>query len=702
MTAPRPSAGNTPRGSQELEERRLDLPLPRNLGFEPPLRGASVRALLFDGERVEGSLLGYDASTGEILVDPDGSAPRRLLAAEVRIVQFRPFEIPSGQRDALATLRPAAMPIEFRDRRRVELAPVESQSDQIGLHLHLIKDAMARRLFIPHAAMLSPTGTLELLPEDSTAVGALEDQAQVAELGNHRTGHVGQPLPARDHVTLAARLGLPIADLLGRDCDRALLDEIPATIARRHRMLPLGLVDGHLRVAMSAPTDTESLQLLQFLTGRSLLVEVANEADLSRAIDESYEFLDEDHDFEALAASSPKPPDGLESQELQSLSAAKPVVRLVNNMLLEAVRRNASDVHIRPGERDVELLFRVDGDLVPVRRFPHGLLRAIVGRIKVIGQMDLTEHRLPQDGQARLRDHSTDLRISVLPSIEGESVVIRLLRATVGMKDLSDLGLTARDTQKLRDALDHQHGMLLVTGPTGSGKSTTLYAALKTVIQRNVNIITLENPVEFHIPGIVQLPINSDIGMTFAAALRNVLRHDPDVVMVGEIRDQETARIAVESALTGHLLLSTLHTNSAVSAVTRLIEMGVESYLVRATLIGVLAQRLVKRICPDCRVIDEEPHAHVRELLGVDATEVFYRGKGCPACGGSGVRGRCITYEYLEFNQALRNLIVPDIDETALQRQAVSGGMTPLTEHALSLARNGTITLLEAYRTRLE
>lgn len=661
-----------------------------------------MRAFLFDGERVDGSLLGLDGSTGEVLVGLKGSAPQVLPAARIRVLQFSAFEIPPGNRDALLALRPLTMPIEFRDRRRVEFAPVGSSSDALGLHLHLVQDALARRLFIPHSAILAPTGNPESDAGDAAAGSGPEDQTPVADVARQAVDRKDHPSPSQDYLALAARLGLPLADLVNRDCDRTLLDEIPATIARRHRILPLGLVDGHLRVAMSAPTDTESLQLLQFLTGRSLLVEVANEADLTRAIDESYEFLDEDHDFEALEASAHKPVDGLESQELQSLSAAKPVVRLVNNILLEAVRRNASDVHIRPGERDVELLFRVDGDLVPIRRFPHGLLRAIVGRIKVIGQMDLTEHRLPQDGQARMRDRSTDLRISVIPSIEGESVVIRLLRATVGMKDLSDLGLTVGDTRKLRDALDHQHGMLLVTGPTGSGKSTTLYAALKTVIQRNVNIITLENPVEFHIPGIVQIPINSDIGMTFAAALRNVLRHDPDVVMVGEIRDRETARIAVESALTGHLLLSTLHTNSAVSAITRLMEMGVESYLVRATLIGVLAQRLVKRICPDCRVIDEEPHAHVRELLGVDMSEVFYRGKGCPACGGGGVRGRCITYEYLETNQALRNLIQTAVDETALQRQAVADGMTPLTAHALALARQGTITLLEAYRTRME
>ena len=703
MADPRRSQAPADAGGSPSDGLRLDLPGPPELlGFEPPLRGGAVRVLLFDEVRTDGFLLDFDGPGEEIHLGRDERTRRSLPLERIRVLQFMPFPIPREHLDAIANHCGSALTVRFRDHRHIAFAHACSRSDRSGMHIHTVDDGQARRIFIPHSALLPPDRLPEPTAGEIGHAAEPEDRLFGVEGSGDPEPHPVPAKPLQDHEALALRLGLPLADLVHRECARAVLDEIPATVARRQRVLPLGLVDGHLRVAMSTPTDTGSLQLLQFLTGRSLQVEVAEEVELSRAIDESYEFLDEDHDFEALEASSHKPADGLESQELQSLSAAKPVVRLVNNILLEAVRRNASDVHIRPGDRDVELLFRIDGDLVAIRRFPHGLLRAIVGRIKVIGQMDLTEHRLPQDGQARLRDHATDLRISVIPSIEGESVVIRLLRATVGMKDLADLGLTVDDTQRLRDALDHQHGMLLVTGPTGSGKSTTLYAALKSVIQRNVNIITLENPVEFHIQGIVQIPINPEVGMTFATALRNVLRHDPDVVMVGEIRDRETARIAVESALTGHLLLSTLHTNSAVSTITRLIEMGVESYLVRATLIGVLAQRLVKRICPDCRTIDEEPHSHVRELLGVGDAEIFYRGKGCAACGGSGIRGRCITYEYLETNQALRNLIQTAVDETELQRQAVADGMTPLTAHALSLARQGTITLPEAYRTRME
>ncbi|MGA9829209.1 MAG: GspE/PulE family protein [Rhodanobacteraceae bacterium] len=501
---------------------------------------------------------------------------------------------------------------------------------------------------------------------------------------------------------LALKFGLPMAELDVK-IPQSLLDEVPAVIARDHRALPLGYRNEQLRIAMSEPFDGDTLQLLQFLTGRSLLIEIAPEDALLRKIDASYEFLDENRDFATLEATADRTDKKSNKLELEAISAAKPVVRLVNNVIMEAIRRNASDIHVRPGENDVELIFRIDGDLILIRRFPRALLRGIVGRIKILSVMDITEHRLPQDGQIHFRDreHAIDIRVSIMPSIEGESVVMRLLLATMGTKNIAEIGLSPVDTQHFKDALDRSNGMILVTGPTGSGKTTTLYAALKEVIRKNVNIITVENPVEFHIPGITQIPINSDIGMTFAAALRNILRHDPDVIMVGEIRDQETAKIAVESAQTGHLVLSTLHTNSAVSTIARLIEMGVESYLLRATLLAVLAQRLVRRICPDCKVL-EEIDPHVRELMGISETEQFFHGAGCANCSGTGVRGRRMTYEYLAATPSLRKLIVTGVDESVLQGQALRDGMLTLTQHALGMARAQEISLQEAYLTRLE
>lgn len=508
------------------------------------------------------------------------------------------------------------------------------------------------------------------------------------------------PGEARSPTALARRFDLHLA-ALDAEIPRAILDEIPARIARDHRVLPLGYDGEQLRVAMAEPSNIETVQLLQFLTGRSLQIEVAAEESLLSKIDASYEFIDESEDFAALEAVMPEPPGA--RHELEVLSSARPVVRLVDGILLEAIRRRASDVHIRPGEKDVELIFRIDGELTPVRRFSRALLPAIVGRIKILGVMDITEHRLPQDGQmhVRERNRTIDIRISIMPSVEGPSVVLRLLLARVGLNNIGEIGLSPTDTRHLADALDRSHGMLLVTGPTGSGKSTTLYAALHAVMRSNLNIITVENPVEFRIPGITQIPINAEVGMTFAKALRNILRHDPDVIMVGEIRDEETARIAVESAQTGHLLLSTLHTNSAVSTIARLIEMGTPSYLLRATLLGVVAQRLVRRNCLHCRMV-ETVDPHVRTLLGVGPDEVFHRGSGCARCSGTGVTGRRMTYEYLVATPALRTLITTGVDESALQAQALRDGMTALTGHATGLARAHEISLHEAYMTRLE
>ncbi len=520
---------------------------------------------------------------------------------------------------------------------------------------------------------------------------------------------VAQPLPAqpdppsseaRTATALARRFDLHLA-ALDAEIPRAILDEVPARIARDHRVLPLGYHGEQLRVAMSEPTNIETAQLLQFLTGRSLQIEVAAEDALLRKIDASYEFIAESEDFAALEAAMPEAAGA--RHELEALSSARPVVRLVDGILLEAIRRHASDVHIRPGEKDVELIFRIDGELTPIRRFSRTLLPAIVGRIKILGVMDITEHRLPQDGQMHVREHSRtiDIRISIMPSVEGPSVVLRLLLARIGLNNVTEIGLSPTDTQHLVDALDRSNGMILATGPTGSGKSTTLYAALHAVMRSNLNIITVEDPVEFRIPGITQIPINAEVGMTFAKALRNILRHDPDVIMVGEIRDEETARIAVESAQTGHLLLSTLHTNSAVSTIARLIEMGIPSYLLRATLLGVVAQRLVRRNCPYCRVV-EAVDPHVRVLLGVGPDEVFQHGTGCARCSGTGVAGRLMTYEYLVATPALRSLITTGVDESALQAQALRDGMTALTEHATGLARAHEISLHEAYMTRLE
>ena len=396
---------------------------------------------------------------------------------------------------------------------------------------------------------------------------------------------------------LARKLGLPVVSLSGLHIPRDVLDEIPAEVALESNCLPIARSGNLLRVAMSNPADVESVQLIQFITGKRVQVEVADVDDLKRTLFASYSESVAEATFLQLGADRGQAKVDASEERIQSLAEQRPVVRLVGQIILGALRRRASDIHIRPGEHDVELIYRIDGHLGPVRRFSRALLPAMVGRLKIIGGMDITERRRPQDGQARIRDGEAmvDMRLSIIPTIEGESVVIRLLNTGIVMQSIADLGLSVIDLARFSEVLDRSNGMILVTGPTGSGKSTTLYAVLNTIIKRNVNIITVEEPVEYHIPGIEQVPIRADIGMTFAAALRNILRHDPDVIMVGEIRDQETAKIAVQGALTGHLLLSTLHTNSAAASITRLIEMGVDDYLIRATLLAVIAQRLVRK-----------------------------------------------------------------------------------------------------------
>ena len=517
-------------------------------------------------------------------------------------------------------------------------------------------------------------------------------------------GAVPAPAAASVEQMLAQRLGLPFITLAGKLPSAPALAMVPAELAYARSILPLDVHGDVLRVALADPADADTIHLLQFLAGKRLQLFVAARADLDRAIASHYGDshgadlfeVSKDDEIVETPQAGPRPPVPDEQRYM-----LRPIVRLVAHILTMAVRRGASDIHIRPGEGDVDLVFRIDGVLVPIRTFSQSLLPMVVGRIKILGAMDITERRLPQDGQARIgvNGRMVDLRISTIPTIHGESVVIRLLNTSIAMKSIADLGLSPQDAARLADACERNQGMVLVTGPTGSGKSTTLYAALNTILQRNVNIITVENPVEYHIPGVEQVPINAEVGLTFSRVLRNILRHDPDVIMVGEIRDHETAKIAVESALTGHLMLSTLHTNSAAATIARLLEMDVEAYLIRATLLCILSQRLVRLICPDCKA-PEPVDPSLRQAMGLGEGEVFYAGQGCPACNGTGTRGRRMTYELLFVTPAMRQLIVDEADSDAINAQAEADGMVPLPRHAVELARQGLIPLNEAYRMR--
>ena len=529
---------------------------------------------------------------------------------------------------------------------------------------------------------------------------ALSHQHEHPELG--RLGQVLLELKMisaeRLGLTLAQQLGIAQVSLENFDIQPECLKLVPESLARRYLVVPLMLDGERLIVASPDPTHCELLHLLGFVTGKPVEAVLANANEVEQAISRLYASATA-HELPENEASE----QSLSLHRIKQLAEDPPTVRFVDSLLEEAISRRASDIHLRPGEHDVVILLRIDGVLLEIRRVKHSNLSAIVSRIKIIGGMNIAERRLPQDGRHMVRqgERTIDLRLSIMPTVHGESVVIRILDTRQSLKTLDQIGFNGRDVERFRDLISHNQGIVLVTGPTGSGKSTTLYAALNGIKSSGVNIITVEDPVEYQIDGIRQIQVKPQIGYTFARALRHILRHDPDVIMVGEIRDQETAMMATESALTGHLVLSTLHTNSAATTITRLLEIGIAPYLLNASLLGVLAQRLVRRNCPHC-LVEEEVSAHVRSTLGLSSDEPFYVGSGCEHCRNLGFAGRVAAYELLEVTPALRALIEPSVSAQSIEQQAIHDGMRPLTQSALQLARDKLIPLNEVYRVRLE
>lgn len=501
---------------------------------------------------------------------------------------------------------------------------------------------------------------------------------------------------------LAERLSLPFIRLQDYQFDETILTLIPADYARNHDVIPLRINKTHLSVAVATPMDMELFQTLNFVTGFHIDMMVATKQEIQWAVRKFYGARDDELALESLNGNGVAPTPDLQ-EELMRLSSEKPIVRLVANLIADAIERRASDIHIKPRDKNIELIYRLDGVLTNIRFFSKTLLPAVVSRIKILGGMNIAERRLPQDGRCcvKHRNNPVDLRISIMPTVEGESVVVRLLNAQVGLKSLSELGFSSHDEALFVELVSKNNGIFLVTGPTGSGKSTTLYAALAEVQKQNVNILTVEDPVEYHMDGIQQIQINHTTGYSFARALRNILRHDPDVILVGEIRDEETGKIAVESALTGHLVLSTLHTNNAAGAVTRLLEMGIEPYLLTASLLGVLAQRLVRRNCPYC--LKPEPvDAMIRKALRVSETDPFYHSTGCEHCNHTGVAGRIAVYELLAITELLRKHIHADTSTSEIHQLALREGMVALTDNAMERARAREISLAEVYRVRLD
>jgi len=501
----------------------------------------------------------------------------------------------------------------------------------------------------------------------------------------------------------AASLGLPFVDPTEFEIQQPAVDAVPAALARQYRLMPLCFLRGALVIAVADPSAEDLVNALALTLANPVQLVVAAPDRIERAIAHWYGSHDDEdalqeiqrlHGFD-VSAHCPV-------LDLAALGRQKPVVRLVRNMLSDAIQQRASDVHVRPLEKTAELLYRIDGTLVRMRSFPKSVLPAVVSRVKILGNMDIAEHRLPQDGHMRMTGYGkvVDMRLSIIPTVQGESVVIRLLDPGAGLKSLDQIGFSEVDRSHFGELMTRTAGLVLVTGPTGCGKSTTLYAALQEIRRHDVNLVTVEDPVEYRLAGVNQIEVNAATGLTFPIALRHILRHDPDVIMIGEIRDFETAKIAVESSLTGHLVLSTLHTNNAASAVTRLLEIGIEPYLVNTSLMAVLAQRLVRRNCGAC-VEPEAVAQGVREVLGVDADEAFLRGRGCSQCHGTGYSGRRAVYELLMVTPGLRERIAAEASSAAIEAHAVGEGMQPLTRNALELARAGETSLAEVYRIRL-
>ncbi len=495
-------------------------------------------------------------------------------------------------------------------------------------------------------------------------------------------------------------LEIPYVQLASFDLDTDQLKWIPPEFARQHSLIPVMMHREQLVVAMEDPTDTETLNMVHFLSGHVVEPVLSTAEDIDYAISQHYGMSDDKAVLQELPLEHYESP----WSELQArkLAEDRPTVKLVQNLLLDAINHRASDIHIRPKQHSVDILFRVDGSLIKIRNIDKKVLPAVVARIKILGGMNIAEHRLPQDGRSKVehRNSAIDLRISIMPTIHGESVVIRILDTDRSLKSIEEIGFFPEDAARFQQLVQKSSGLILVTGPTGSGKTTTLYAALQAIRSLDINIITVEDPVEYQIDDILQIQINPATGYTFARALRNILRHDPDSIMIGEIRDEETAKIAVESSLTGHLVLSTLHTNSAATTVTRLLEIGIQSYLLNATLLAVLAQRLVKKSCPHC-LEPEKPSPVILQDLGVEPNEVFYKGKGCEHCHQTGYSGRIAVYELMVISPEIREMIKPGVSASEIEKSAVAAGMTPLSQNALAVARKKLTSLQEVYRVRL-
>ena len=506
---------------------------------------------------------------------------------------------------------------------------------------------------------------------------------------------------------LAEQWGMPVINLEETNIQPNVLDLVPQTMAEIYRIMPVSLKNGVLTVAMADPQNVGALDDLRNFLNHEIRGAVSSGPDVEAAIARYY--ADRQESIEDVIEQLSNDEDGekrIRGYDLASdeeMSDSQPIKKLLNMVMLLAIRDQASDIHFEPFEDEFKIRVKADGVLYEMVPPPRHLANAVVSRIKVMANLDIAERRLPQDGRIELNvgGNNVDLRVSVLPTLFGEAVVMRVLDRTVVALDLNKIGMDAVTLSKFRHLLKRPNGIILVTGPTGSGKTTTLYSALNELNDIETKIITSEDPIEYDIEGIIQIPVNPDVGVTFATVLRAILRHDPDKILVGEIRDYETAEIAVQSSLTGHLVFSTLHTNDAPSAITRLRDMGVPAFLITATVEAILAQRLVRRVCSECRTQFSPSDELLMELqlpLSTARKYKFYYGKGCARCNNSGYKGRVGIYELLTMSDEIRDAIAAEASGDDIRDIARQQGMTTLREAGLKLIFDGLTTIDEVVR----
>ncbi|HVM05246.1 MAG TPA: ATPase, T2SS/T4P/T4SS family [Acidimicrobiales bacterium] len=501
---------------------------------------------------------------------------------------------------------------------------------------------------------------------------------------------------------LSRQIGLDFIDLSEHPVDPSAAGLITSSLARRYEALPVGWDDSRLVLAMADPSNVFAVDDIRTITKRELKVVVSTRAAILEAIDKYHRMDGEAESISAQAASEHEVDDDL--SKVTDVVEDAPIVKLVNMLISQAVADRASDIHIEPSEHDLRIRYRIDGVLHEVMRPPKSIQSGVISRLKIMADINIAERRIPQDGRVNvnLGGKPVDLRVATLPTVYGEKVVLRILDKSTALLKLSDLGFLPSSMNHYEQSYRKPYGTILVTGPTGSGKSTTLYATLNILNEDTKNIITVEDPVEYRLPGVNQVQTNNKAGMTFAAALRSILRSDPDIVLVGEIRDRETATIAIEAALTGHLVLSTLHTNDAATTPTRLVEMGVEPFLVASALDCIVAQRLARRLCDKCKEPYQTTPADLSrlgwDLEDDDAPEQLFRPVGCAHCGRTGYRGRFAIHEVLTVTEDVERLIVDREHSEDIKKMAVAQGMLTLRQAGLTHVHQGTTSIEEILR----